>query len=71
MCAAHLIDEAFAMQLDPDDEALDMLLVEATVGELNDLYTLVESLYGGAVSADEREVLDGLRASLSTSIDGF
>jgi hypothetical protein len=68
---AHLIDEAFAMQLDPDDEALDMLLVEATVGELNDLYTLVESLYSGAVSADEREVLDGLRASLSTSIDGF
>jgi len=68
---AHLMDEAFAMQLDPDDEALDMLLVEATVDELNDLYTLVESLYTGRVGADWREVLDGLRASLSSSIDGF
>lgn len=65
---AHSLDET---TVDPDDEASDMLLVAATVGELNDLYTLVESLYSGAVSADEREILDGLRASLSTSIDGF
>ena len=44
---AHFIDEASGMHVDPDDEASDMLLVAATVGELNDLYTLVEVAQDG------------------------
>ena len=48
-----------------------LLVVEATVEELDEMYTLVEELTDIARSRKRIEMLDGLRASLSTSIDGF
>lgn len=49
----------------------DALLVSATVRELDDLYTLVEQLTDGTRSRRRLALLEGLRFSLSTSIDGF
>ena len=48
-----------------------VFLVEATVTELDDIYTLVEELTDGTRSRRRIDLLDGLRASLCTSIDGF
>lgn len=55
----------------PDVELDGLLLIEATVDELDDMYTLVEELTDVTRSQRRIELLDGLRASLSTSIDGF
>jgi hypothetical protein len=38
---------------------------------LDELYSLVEALMGGTRSRRRLELLDGLRASLCSSIDGF
>ena len=46
-------------------------LVEATVDELDGLYSLVEALEGGTRSRRRLEQLEGLRATLCTSMDGF
>jgi hypothetical protein len=55
----------------PHLEVAGLLLIRATVAELNELYTLVEQLSAGTRSRKRRELYDELRASLSTSIDGF
>lgn len=55
----------------PHAQVEGLLLVEATVRELDELYTLVEELTDGTRSRSRVELLDGLRASLCTSMDGF
>ena len=55
----------------PVDTVPGLLLVEATVAELDQMYTLVEDLSDVTRGRRKLERLDGLRASLSTSIDGF
>jgi hypothetical protein len=55
----------------PHADVPGLLLVRATVAELDEMYTLVEDLTGGTRSRKRRELLDGLRMSLSTAIDGF
>jgi len=55
----------------PHHDIEGLLLVEATVAELNEVYTLVEELTDGTRGRRRIELLDGLRASLCTSIDGF
>ena len=55
----------------PQDDIAVLLLVEATVDELDEMYTLVEELTDMTRSRARLEVLDGLRRSLCTSIDGF
>jgi hypothetical protein len=45
--------------------------VTASLEDLNDLYTLVEQLIDQARSRKQREMLDGLRFSLSAALDGF
>lgn len=44
---------------------------EATVAELDAMYTLVEDLTDGERYRDMVEILDGIRASLCTSMDGW
>lgn len=46
-------------------------IVQASVSELDDMYSLVEALMGGTRSRKRIELLEGLRATLCTSIDGF
>jgi hypothetical protein len=46
-------------------------VVEASVDELDEMYSLVEALMDGTRSRRRLERLDGMRATLCTSIDGF
>ena len=46
-------------------------VVQASVKELDELYSLIEALMDGARSRRRLEVLEGMLASLCTSIDGF
>ena len=55
----------------PEDELDEFMLVSATVPELDFIYTLVEHLTDATGSRQRHALLDGLRASLSSSIDGF
>jgi hypothetical protein len=48
-----------------------VFVVDATVAELNEVYTLVEELTDCTRSRRRIDLLDGLRASLCTSMDGF
>jgi hypothetical protein len=48
-----------------------LLLINATVEELDAMYTLVEELTDVMPRGRRRELLDGLRDSLCNSIDGF
>lgn len=48
-----------------------VFLVEASVAELDEVYTLVEELTDCTRSRRRIDLLDGLRASLCTSMDGF
>jgi len=49
----------------------NLWVVEASVGELDEIYSLVEALMDGTRSRRWREQLEGMRATLCTSIDGF
>jgi len=49
----------------------DILLLQATVDALDEVYTLVEHLTDATRSRRRIELLDGLRARLCTSMDGF
>lgn len=49
----------------------DLWVVEASVAELDEIYSLVEALIDGTRSRRRREQLDGMRATLCTSMDGF
>jgi hypothetical protein len=55
----------------PHRDIPGLLLVEATVEELDEMYTLVEELTDATRSRRRIEIYDGLRASLCSSIDGF
>jgi len=55
----------------PHDEVPGLLLLRATVEELDDIYTLVEELTDGTRSRRRRELLDSLRASLCSAMDAF
>lgn len=55
----------------PHMEVKGLLIVQATVEELDDVYTLVEELTDATRSRRRIEVLDGMRASLCTAMDGF
>lgn len=46
-------------------------VVEASVAELDEIYSLVEALIDGTRSRRRRDQLDGMRATLCTSMDGF
>jgi hypothetical protein len=52
------------------DLAPDLLLVQASFEELDEMY-LIEALMDGTRTTRRLELLDGLLASLCTSIDGF
>jgi hypothetical protein len=47
------------------------LMVQATVDELDEIYTLVERLTDATRSRSRIQLLDGLRMGLSTAMDGF
>jgi len=49
----------------------NLWVVEASVGELDEIYSLVEALIDGTRSRRRRDQLDGMRATLCTSMDGF
>ena len=55
----------------PHVEVPGLLLIDATVEELDEMYTLVEELTDVMPRGRRRELLDGLRASLCNSMDGF
>lgn len=49
----------------------NLWVVEASVDELDEMYSLVEALMDGTRSRRRRELLYGMRATLCTSMDGF
>ncbi len=55
----------------PHVDVPGLLLIDATVEELDEMYTLVEELTDVMPRGRRRELLDGLRASLCNSMDGF
>lgn len=55
----------------PHGEIPGLQILHATVDELDDIYTLVEHLTDATRSRKRRELLDDLRASLCSSMDGF
>lgn len=46
-------------------------LVQSTVAELDEMYSLVEALMDATRARKRLEILEGLRASLCHSMDGF
>lgn len=62
---------AVVSRASPHMEVAGLLLVQATVDELDNIYTLVEELTDATRSRRRIEVLDGMRASLCTAMDGF
>ena len=46
-------------------------VVQASVKELDEMYSLVEALMDGARGRRRLEQLEGILAGLSTSMDGF
>jgi hypothetical protein len=55
----------------PHGEIPGLWVLRATIEELDLMYTLVEELTDATRSRRRIEVLDGLRMSLCTSMDGF
>ena len=55
----------------PHADVPGLLLIDATVEELDEMYALVEELTDMRTGRRQRDVLDGLRASLCNSMDGF
>jgi hypothetical protein len=55
----------------PDDEDPELLLVAASMSELDEMYSLIEAMMDATRSQRKLAVLDGMLASLSSSIDGF
>ena len=58
------------VRAEPRAEIPGLLIVKATLEELDDLYSLVEHLEDITRSPARLEVLEGLRAGLSTAMDG-
>ena len=55
----------------PHAEIKGLLVVHATVRELDEMYSLVEALMSGARGQRKRDLLEELLAGLCTSMDGF
>lgn len=55
----------------PHAEIKGLLIVRATIDELDELYTLVEQLEDATRSRPRLEILNGLRRSIGSSMDGF
>jgi hypothetical protein len=55
----------------PHSDIPGLLLVDATVGELDELYSLVAALMDARGGRRRLDILDGLLRSLCTAIDGF
>jgi hypothetical protein len=62
---------AIVSRATPYAELPGLLIVWATVDELDTVYTLVEDLTDGTRSRKRREHYDKLRATLCNSMDGF
>jgi hypothetical protein len=69
---AHLPElGAVVARAQPRAELGGLWLVQATMRELDDMYSLVEALMDGTRSRKRLDLLEGMLASLCTSIDGF
>lgn len=55
----------------PHDEIRGLLIINATLPELDELHLLIEARMDGVRSKRERAILDGLLSTLWTSTDGF
>jgi hypothetical protein len=55
----------------PAPDVPGLLIVEATVEELDEMYTLVEHLEAMTRGRRRRDLFRGMRADLSVAIDGF
>jgi hypothetical protein len=62
---------AVVSRASPAAEVEGLLILQATVDELDEVYTLVEHLTDATRSRRRILLLDGMRASLCTAIDGF
>ena len=62
---------AVVARASPSTEIKGFLMVQATLDELDEVYTLVEHLTDMTRSRRKIELLDGLRASLCSVMDGF
>ncbi len=62
---------AIIARASPAVDVPDLLILQATVDELDEVYTLVEHLTDATGSRRRIELLDSLRFGLSTSMDGF
>ena len=55
----------------PVEDVPGMLLVEGTVDELDELYTMVEQMLDATRHLRRRALLEGMLSDLCTAIDGF
>ena len=62
---------AVVARASPAAEVQGLLLLQATVDELDEIYTLVEQLTDATRSRRRIELLDGMRADLCSAMDGF
>ena len=62
---------AVVARAEPRAELGGVWLVQATMRELDDMYSLVGALMDGTRSHERLDLLEGMLASLCTSIDGF
>lgn len=62
---------AVVARASPSVEIKGLLMLQATLDELDEVYTLVEHLTDMTRSRRKIELLDGLRASLCSVMDGF
>lgn len=62
---------AVVARASPHADLRRLLLVPATMAELDEMYSLVEELLDVARGERRRELLEALLASLCTSMDGF
>jgi len=62
---------AVVARASPAAEVEGLLILQATLDELDEMYTLVEDLSGLTRSRSRLELFDGLRADLCGAMDGF
>ena len=62
---------AIVARASPAAEIEGLLIVQATIDELDEVYTLIEQLTDVTRSRRRIELLDGMRASLCSAMDGF
>jgi len=62
---------AVVARASPAAEVEGLLILQATLDELDEMYTLVEDLSDVTRSRSRLELFDGLRADLCGAMDGF